>query len=189
MHEMGNRYLEDLRRELRRLHTDEREDAVREIGSHIAEAEAAGRPLTEVLSRLGPPKTLARAFIADSYLQESATGPRGLRLMKMTAFVASSGLLSLCIVPLLVVTVATFGVSAIVMPVFGGLQLAGVIPDSSGVLYWGQPVARVWVLPLTLAVTVLCGGLAWFAWRALRWYAVHVSAGYRRVLAALPNGA
>jgi uncharacterized membrane protein len=187
MHDMANRYLEDLRRELRRFHADEREDAVREIGSHITEAEAAGRPLTEVLAQLGPPKTLARAFIADAYLQESSVGPRGLRLMKMAAFVAGSGLLSLCIVPVLATVAVTFGLTAIVTPVVGVLQIAGVIPDSSGVVYWGEPVAREWVLPLTLAVSFVCGGLSWFAWRALRRYAMSVSAGYRRVLETLPQ--
>lgn len=185
MHEMANRYLEDLRHELQRLPADDRDDAVREIGSHIADAEAAGRPLAAVLSQLGTAKALARAYIADAYLQASNVRPRGVALTRVAVFVAGSGFLSIIVVPLLAVVALTFGLTAIATPVVGVLQTLGFIADSNGVMYWGAPVAKVWVLPLTLAVSLVCAGIGWGAWRLLRSYALRILAGYQRVRAAL----
>jgi hypothetical protein len=185
MHEMATRYLEDLRRELRRLPQDDRDDAVREIGSHIAEGEAAGRPVAAVLAQLGTAKELARAYIADAYLQESAR-PRGLAMMRMAAFVAGSGVLSLLVVPLLVTLAITFGITAIVSPAVGVGQVLGFIPDNEGVVYWGEPVPTAWDLPLTLAVCAFCAAIAWGSWRLLHAYSLRVLAGYQRALAALP---
>ena len=64
------RYLDELRRLLERLPVHEREDAVQEIGSHIAEARRAGMPLAAVLGRLGEPALLAKAYESDYFLQQ-----------------------------------------------------------------------------------------------------------------------
>jgi uncharacterized membrane protein len=184
---MTSRYLDDLRRELRRLAPDERDDAVREIGSHIADAEAAGQPTVAVLGRLGPAKTLARAYIADAYLQSPGAMARSRQMMGIAAFVMGSGMVSLFVVPVLALLVGTLGLSALSIPVVGILQILGFVADENGIMYWGEPVAKVWVLPLTLAVSLLCGGLAWGAYRALRAYAFGVLAGYRRVLSAFQS--
>jgi uncharacterized membrane protein len=186
MSEMSNRYLDQLRRELRRLPAEDREDAVREIGSHIADAEVAGQPQAAVLAKLGTPKDLARAYIADAYLQEGASR-RGLAFMGVVAFVAGSGMVSVIVVPLLTVTAITFGLTAVASPVIGVLQLVGVISDANGVVYWGEPVAKVWVLPLTLVTAILCAAIAWGSWRALRWYSLRVLSGYQRVRDALAS--
>src|SRR5690242_7974900 len=64
------RYLDELSRLLGGLPAGEREEAVREIGSHIAEARRAGTPLAAVLARLGEPALLARAYESDFLLQQ-----------------------------------------------------------------------------------------------------------------------
>jgi F-type H+/Na+-transporting ATPase subunit beta len=64
------RYLDELRNKLTRLPQAERDDAVREIGAHIADARAAGTPLAVVLGRLGDPATLARAYESDYLLRQ-----------------------------------------------------------------------------------------------------------------------
>src|SRR5438876_7738662 len=66
----SQRYLDELRRQLVRLPAAERDDAVKEIGSHIAEARAAGMPLAAILARLGQPDALARAYAADYLLSQ-----------------------------------------------------------------------------------------------------------------------
>jgi F-type H+-transporting ATPase subunit beta len=66
----SQRYLDELRRQLVRLPLAERDDAVKEIGSHIAEARAAGMPLAAILARLGQPDALARAYVADYLLSQ-----------------------------------------------------------------------------------------------------------------------
>jgi hypothetical protein len=159
---------------------------VREIGSHIADAEAAGQASAAVLAKLGTPKDLARAYIADAYLQEGVAR-RGVAFMGVAAFVAGSGLVSLVVVPFLAVLAVTFGFTAVGSPFIGLAQLLGVIPDNQGVVYWGEPVSKTWVLPLTLAVSAVSAAIAWGSWRALRWYTVRVLSGYQRVRNALAS--
>jgi len=64
------RYLDELRRRLARLPATERDDAVREIGSHIADAQAGGLPLAAIFGRLGEPALLAQAYEADYLLRQ-----------------------------------------------------------------------------------------------------------------------
>jgi F-type H+/Na+-transporting ATPase subunit beta len=64
------RYLDELRRHLANIPEAEREDAIREIGAHIADARAAGMPLAAVLARLGAAGTLARAYESDYFLRQ-----------------------------------------------------------------------------------------------------------------------
>ncbi|MBV8719207.1 MAG: F0F1 ATP synthase subunit beta [Chloroflexi bacterium] len=66
----SQRYLDELTRQLARLPDAEREDAVREIEAHIADARRSGTPLAVVLSRLGDPSLLARAYESDFLLQQ-----------------------------------------------------------------------------------------------------------------------
>jgi F-type H+-transporting ATPase subunit beta len=64
------RYLDELSRQLGRLPAAEREDAVREIAAHIADAHQSGMPLAAILARLGEPALLARAYESDYLLQQ-----------------------------------------------------------------------------------------------------------------------
>jgi F-type H+-transporting ATPase subunit beta len=66
----SQRYLDELRRQLVHLPPAERDDAVKEIGSHIADARAAGMPLAAIMARLGPAHALARAYAADYLLSQ-----------------------------------------------------------------------------------------------------------------------
>ncbi len=104
-----------------------------------------------------------------------------MNVMRVAAFVVGSGFLSLLVVPVLAVLVATFGLSAIVVPGVGVLQVLGLISESHGVTYWGKPVPTGWVLPLTLAISVVSAAIAWGAQRLLTRYAAAVLAGYRRL--------
>src|SRR5919199_461726 len=70
-----HRYLDELRRHLSRLPDAERDDAVREIESHIADACASGMPLMVVLARLGEAYALARAYEADFLLRQPLAEP------------------------------------------------------------------------------------------------------------------
>src|SRR6266567_3226160 len=66
----SQRYLDELRRQLARLPEPERDDAVKEIASHIGYAQQAGLPLAAILSRLGDAALLARAYESDYFLQQ-----------------------------------------------------------------------------------------------------------------------
>ena len=69
-HTAISRYLDELQRQLVRLPATERDDAVREISSHITDALAGGLPLAAILSRLGEPALLARAYESDYLLRQ-----------------------------------------------------------------------------------------------------------------------
>jgi uncharacterized membrane protein len=180
------RYLAALRQELHALPEPERADAVREIASHLAESQVAGRPAPEVLSGLGEPRALARSYLADYYLQgELAHGKLTLwQFLTRLGFTLGAGLVSVFVVPLLSVTAVGFGLVAIASPFLGIIRTFGarwiVIGSSNG---WQVPYA--WSLPVLVGLGALCGLIAWAAAWLLRHYVSGVLAGYRHLLPTL----
>jgi uncharacterized membrane protein len=180
---MVQQYLVMLRRQLRALPQAERADAVREIASHIAESKAAGNPLSTVLARLGEPRALAQAYLADYYLQDTPAGRAQTlrRALARLGFTLGTGLVNVFVVPLLSVAVLGFGLAAAVSPIFGIIRTFGahwiVIGSSTG---WQVPYG--WSLPVLGGLGVICALIAWAAARILRFYLSAVLAGYRRRL-------
>jgi F0F1-type ATP synthase alpha subunit len=66
----SQRYLDVLRASLAGLPAPDRDDAVREIESHIALAYADGLPMAAILARLGDPRLLARAYETNYLLEQ-----------------------------------------------------------------------------------------------------------------------
>jgi uncharacterized membrane protein len=184
MDDAAERYLEELRRNLRPLPEDERSDAVREIESHIAEGRAHGRPTAAVLAGLGDARTLARAYVADYHLRraprEGALGSVG-RFVLSSVFVSGTGLLSLFVVPLVGLLTFLTGLLAVVTPILGVLRTFGVqgivMGDSGG---WQVPI--LWSFPASLALAAAFAVLAWVGYKLLRGYLRLVLAGYRKLL-------
>jgi uncharacterized membrane protein len=183
MDDVAERYLEELRRNLRPLPEDERLDAVREIESHIAEGQADGRPTAAVLAGLGDAKTLARAYVADYHLRVPPDGAlRSVaRFVLSSAFVSGTGVLSLFVVPTLALLTFLAGLLAVASPILGVLRTFGVpgivMGDSGG---WQVPI--LWSFPASLALGVACAVLAWAGYKLLRGYLGLVLAGYRKLL-------
>ena len=180
---MAQQYLDKFTRSLQGLPEQDRSDAVREIASHIAESQAAGQPVAVVLARLGDPRVLARAYLADYYGRQQP-GNRwqmwGYRLARF-GFILGSGVTSLLLVPVLSLLTLTFGLAAPVVVVLGVLRFLGaswisirLLPD--------MELPQVWSVPVTLAFALICVALAWGAAKLLRLYMTAILAGYRRVL-------
>ena len=183
MDEAAQRYLEELRRNLRPLPEDERSDAVREIESHIAEGQADGRPTASVLAGLGDARTLARAYVADYHLRVPRDAKLGLvsRFVLSSAFVSGTGLLSLFVVPLLALLTALAGLLAVATPVLGVLRtfgVPGIVMGDSG----GWQVPTLWSFPASLVLAAAFAVLAWAGYKLLRGYLWLVLAGYRKLL-------
>jgi uncharacterized membrane protein len=184
MDDAAERYLEELRRNLRPLPEDERSDAVREIESHIAEGRADGRPTAAVLAGLGDARTLARAYVADYHLRrvprEGALGSVG-RFVLSSVFVSGTGLLSFFVVPLVGLLTFLTGLLAVVTPILGVLRTFGVqgivMGDSGG---WQVPI--LWSFPASLALAAAFAVLAWVGYKLLHGYLRLVLAGYRKLL-------
>jgi uncharacterized membrane protein len=183
MDDAAERYLDELRSNLKPLPEAERSDAVREIESHIAEGQADGRPTASVLAGLGDARTLARAYVADYHLRvprDRALGSAS-RFALSSAFVSGSGLLSLFVVPMLAFLTSIAGLLAIATPILGVLRTFGVpgieMGDSGG---WQVPI--LWSFPVALALGVAFAVLAWAGYKLLRGYLRLVLAGYRKLL-------
>lgn len=76
MQTMIDRYLAELRTQLRRLPKDQVVDIVEEIRSHIRDTASTGGAMTEAsvsdaLSRLGPPSALAASYVTDNLLAQA----------------------------------------------------------------------------------------------------------------------
>jgi len=183
MDDAAERYLDELRRNLRSLPEAERSDAVREIESHIAEGQADGRPTAAVLAGLGDAKTLARAYVADYHLRAPRGGALGSvsRFVLSSVFVSGTGLLSLFVVPMLALLTSLTGLLAVVTPVLGVLRTFGVhgivMGDAGG---WQVPI--LWSFPASLVLAAAFAVMAWAGYKLLRGYLRLVLAGYRRVL-------
>ena len=183
MDDAAERYLEELRRNLKPLPEDERSDTVREIESHIAEGQADGRPTASVLAGLGDARTLARAYVADYHIRTPRGGALGsvARFVLSSAFVSGTGLLSLFVVPMLALLTALAGLLAVVSPVLGVLRTFGVsgivMGDSGG---WEVPV--LWSIPASLVLAAAFAVIAWAGYVLLRGYLRLVLTGYRRIL-------
>jgi uncharacterized membrane protein len=179
MDDATERYLDELRRNLRPLPEDERSDAVREIECHIAEGQADGRPTAAVLAGLGDARTLAGAYVADYHLRVPREGALGsvARFALSSVFVSGSSLLSLFVVPFL----ALLTILAVAMPVLGILRtfgVAGIVMGDSG----GWQVPILWSFPASLVLAAAFAVLAWAGYKLLRGYLWLVLAGYRKLL-------
>lgn len=131
-HPVIARYLERLEAELTRAAPADRADIVSEIRDHCADAIASGRSADEVLSALGPPESLARAYAVERALQAPAT-----RLGWIDRALTIVGLLTVASLPSFVVSVVLLAVGlafgAAGIGVFGAgvaeLVRPGTVPD------------------------------------------------------------
>lgn len=178
MDQMAKRYLDELTKQLRPLPELDRQDAVREIESHVAESVAAGNPVATVLARLGEPKVLAKAYLADFHLQ----GPTGLgHTFQRFAFFTTTSLMSLIVVPLLGILVATCGFVTLLTPFAFVMRLLGV----DGFMVWNDgPMPILMAIPVAVGLTLIGGVGTQGALKLAQRYFQSVAAGYRRLKAA-----
>jgi uncharacterized membrane protein len=154
-HPVIARYLERLKAELAATTPADRAEIVDEIRDHCADAIASGRSADEVLTALGSPEALARAYAVDRALQAPAT-----RLGWIDRALTVIGLLAVASLPSFIVCVVLLAVgiacAAAGVGVFGAgiaeLARPGTVPDLT-VSPWlclviGPPLAAVGVTAL-----------------------------------------
>ena len=97
----AERYLAVLKQALSAMQPVDRSEVLDEIRSHIHDATAAGRPLDEILARLGPADALAKAYLVESYLNPQLPGAnwmiRTLGLFGILVFGSLPTLLLTCV--------------------------------------------------------------------------------------------
>jgi len=175
-----NEYLRIFYERLHFLPEEERVDAVREIESNMAESLSSGVPEAVILSRLGDPRKLAKAYKSE-YIMDKGNS-RSLRWFgQMIAFYCTSGLLSLFVVPLLATIAYGFGFCAVLSLLGGAVRSFGVswINMSLGE---GLEVPYAWSLPFGALMAVIIGGIAWISRKYLLLYMKFVSKQYSRLI-------
>jgi hypothetical protein len=142
-------------------------DAVREVESHIRErvAESDGTPnerdaLEAILTRLGSPATVARAYSLEMIMEEAAVGGRLLPVLRSLLHAAASGVLGFLIAIALFcgyLIGAAFVALAALKPVFPqnvGLWFKDGVPRSFGAEFPVSPgmelVGGYWVIPIAM---------------------------------------
>ena len=143
------------------------EDAVREVESHIRErvAEHTGTPnereaLEMILTRLGSPSTVARAYSLELIMEEAATGGRVVAVLRSVFHAGALGIGAFFTALLLFVgyTVGLgFIAIAVLKPIFpgnvglwlnDGIQLGGQFPAPEGV----APLGGYWIIPICMVL-------------------------------------
>jgi uncharacterized membrane protein len=147
------RYLATFRDGLKGAPQPERDECVREIESHIAEAQSAGEPVGAILYRLGPADRLAKAYRAELTLS-SGNGHIVWRLFAVLGVLITASIPSMIIIPLLLGLGIGFSIGGVAAIVFAA------VPALDGTFYDGISNAAVnRMLGALTGLGMLAGGL------------------------------
>ncbi len=162
------RYMMTFETALKSFDCAESADIVRDLYGHVAEAQALGKPLDEVLASIGPAEALARAYAVELELN-----PRGAELgrtiggvLRVTWILAAASILSLLVVGALGSLAIGLTGAGIGVIVIGAIEAAGVhLPSVQ--LAGLSPYAVIALGPVFIAVGLACGLGLWIYLRAL----------------------
>ncbi len=175
-HPLVERYLGRLQEGLKSMAPADREEAVRDIRSHIAEATAAGATLESVLTTLGPAEVLARAYTVELLLNPA---PGRQPMSGSQRFFALAGIVALTSIPTMVVTVTlgsmgvSFIASGLVVFLAGVVDAVGLtLPFTNGPVTEVHPALAIAAGPALFAVGVL---ELWALSKYLKWFARTIS--------------
>jgi uncharacterized membrane protein len=175
-HPLVERYLSRLEEGLKSMPPGDREEVVRDIRSHIAEATAAGASLESVLTTLGPAEALARAYAVELVLNPAPGRPP---MSGSQRFFALAGILALTSIPTLVdtVTLGSMGVAFVASGL--AVFLAGIV-DALGIAlpFADSPVSDVHpALAIAAGPALFALGLLelWALSKYLQWFGRTIS--------------
>lgn len=171
-------------------------DAVREVESHIRErvAESPGMPneraaLEHILTELGAPTTVARAYSLELMMEEAAVGGRFVAVLRSLFHMATASVLAFFGAIVLFIGYALgigFIVVAVLKPIFPanvGIWLVGGLPLALGAQFPAPspPLGGYWIVPISL---MLGFGIVLLTHRAARRW---IAATRNRFAASLPH--
>ena len=108
-----DKYLLKVDRYLKPMSKSEREDIILEIRSEISELEKVGNSCEEIISRLGEPKKLAKAYIEDGLIDNDKVVSN---IRSVIAYVLLVGVGGVFTLPCTVICGITFFLSGILCP-------------------------------------------------------------------------
>lgn len=130
-HPVVERYLDQLTLHLGGLASGDRDDVLKDIRSHVAEAVAAGSSVEAALQSLGPAGELARAYSVELLInprQRPARTSGASRYLKVVGLVAILSIPTLVIVVTLFAVGVAFSVSGLAVFIAGIVDATGSLP-------------------------------------------------------------
>ena len=183
MNTAANTYLEKVDRYLRPLPLSERTDMIQEIKSEIAELEAGGVCIEDILARLGDPKALAGAYLGETIAKSRAFSWK--KLCAIIAFYSYAGLGGVFLLPLTSITAVAFMLCGVLCPLAGLFKLIAFwlgfdIPLIAFTI--GRYTASATAMfPITIAVGLILFLLGWLCWKLTTWFIRSVVLQKRKV--------
>ena len=157
------KYLDTIDKCLKPLPTSERVDIVKEIKGSILEMESQNLSTEQILTRLGKPKDLAKAYLGDLLAKENNFSWN--RFLTVCAFYSLVGFSGLFVIPVLVIVAPTF--------ILCGVASAYV--DYIGFQFGNTALSPIPVFILSLITGIILFLLGRGAWKLLITYCKGIS--------------
>lgn len=161
-----NDYLGKIEKSLKPMPASERMDIVKEIQCEMLELEQSGKTAEEILTRLGDPKALARAYLGQSIGKSSGFSLK--KLCSVAAFYSLAGTAWMFVLPITSCVGISFMVCGVLSPIAGAVRFIawclGVDIPQIGIQIGAYSASAVTVLPLSIvigAAAFLIGKLSW----------------------------
>ena len=174
------KYLDTIDKCLKPLPTSERVDIVKEIKGSILEMESENLSTEQILTRLGKPKDLAKAYLGDLLAKEN--GFSWNRFLTVCAFYSLVGFSGLFVIPVLVIVAPTFILCGVASAVLGIIKLVDYllhlnIPyvDYIGFQFGNTALSPIPVFILSLITGIILFLLGRGAWKLLITYCKGIS--------------
>ena len=126
-HPVVELYMKTFEDALRAFDCGQGSEIARDLRGHIAEAQAMGKPVDEVLASIGPAEKLARAYAVELELN-----PRGEKLkrnlgaiLRVAGILTAASFVTFVVVMVLGVIAVSFVPTGIAVIVFSGVELSG----------------------------------------------------------------
>lgn len=183
MEKILNDYLEKIEKYLKPLPVSERVDIVNEIKSEILELQGEGKTAEEIISRLGNPKELAKAYLSDLIAKSSSFSLN--RVLAICAYYSLAGLSGLIVIPVLIICAPVFILCGIVTPILGAIKMIDSLfelgipyTEYIGVSGIENPIV---VFALTVVIGVILYLIGLGCWKLLVRYIKGVSKAKQRL--------
>ncbi len=174
------KYLDTIDKCLKPLPTSERVDIVKEIKGSILEMESENLSTEQILTRLGKPKDLAKAYLGDLLAKENGFSWK--RFLTVCAFYSLVGFSGLFVIPVLVIVAPTFILCGVASAVLGIIKLVDYllhlnIPyvDYIGFQFGNTALSPIPVFILSLITGIILFLLGRGAWKLLITYCKGIS--------------
>ena len=172
------KYLRKVSAGLYRLPENEKNEILREIQSHIYEAESRQEPVQVVLDKLGSPLKLAQSYVNIHSIDSGSLNFRS--VLSNMAFFMSAGLSGVFVLPTLLIMTFTFLISAIGIV---GYSIINLFIDLPGNIMLGDGVILTGFSAVIVALIVgaIFAILAYLSWWTLRKYLLFISQRYKKL--------